>query len=78
LVLGKIIMEVVIMMVLDPVCRMELEKESTKYASEFMGHIYYFDSMNCMHEFEDEPEAFAELIPSRMYDEHGERLDGSE
>jgi len=66
------------MMVLDPVCRMELDKESTRFASEYMGHIYYFDSKTCMHEFEDDPEAYAEVIARRMYDEYGERLDGSE
>ena len=66
------------MKVLDPVCRMELEKENTKFASEFMGHTYYFDSNTCKREFDDNPKAFAALMTGRMYDELGERIDGSE
>ncbi len=66
------------MKVVDPVCKMELEKESTKFVSEFMGQLYYFDSKTCQHEFDDDPEAYAEVIAGRMYGAHGERLDGSE
>lgn len=66
------------MKVLDMVCGMELEKENTKFVSEFMGQLYYFDSLACQREFDDDPEAYAAVTAGRMYGDHGERLDGSE
>jgi len=66
------------MKVVDPVCKMELEKENTKFMTEYMGQMYYFDSEACLHEFEDDPEEYAEVIAGRIYRQYGERLDGSE
>jgi YHS domain-containing protein len=66
------------MMTVDPVCGVEINKEDTRFIVEYRGRIYYFDSPNCQQEFENEPEAYAEPIPDRVYDEYGDRLDGSE
>lgn len=66
------------MKVVDPVCRMEIDKESTKFVSEYMGQLYYFESEICQREFDEDPEAYAEVIAGKIYGEHGERLDGSE
>jgi YHS domain-containing protein len=66
------------MKVVDPVCKMELEKENTKFMTEYMGQMYYFDSEACLLEFEDDPEEYAEVIAGRIYRQYGERLDGSE
>lgn len=66
------------MIAVDPVCRVEVNTEDTKFISEYRGRTYYFDSPGCQQEFENDPEAYAEPILERVYDEHGDRLDGSE
>jgi len=63
---------------LDPVCHVEVATEDTKFIAEYRGRVYYFDTQRCLDAFESNPEAFAAPIPDRVYDEHGDRLDGSD
>ncbi len=66
------------MQVVDPVCRVELASEDTKFISEYQGRTFYFDSEECLREFESNPEVFSGAIREKVYDEHMDRLDGSE
>jgi len=40
---------------IDPVCGMEVDKESTPFRMEHDGETYYFCSRGCMLDFEEEP-----------------------
>lgn len=66
------------MMVTDPVCLMEINKDEVKFVSEYRGQTYYFDSERCKQEFDDSPDEFVGTIPEKVYGDHGERFDGSE
>jgi len=66
------------MMVTDPVCQMEMEKENVKFISEYRGQIYYFDSEHCKQVFDDSPDEYVGMIPEKVYGDHGVRFDGSE
>ena len=64
------------MMVQDPVCQMEVSKDSTKFASEYMGQVYYFCSKQCMLQFEEDPESYISSKHEQYV--HGQHTDGSE
>lgn len=66
------------MIVVDPVCGMELNQEDVRYVTEYRGQTYYFDSAECQQLFEEDPNAYAGGIPEKIYDLHGQRVDGSE
>jgi Cu+-exporting ATPase len=44
-------------MAIDPVCGMEIEEE-TAATTEYEGTTYYFCSLGCAQEFDENPEAF--------------------
>lgn len=54
---GKI-KESEMILVLDPVCQMKLQKEIAPYSLKFREKIYYFCSKNCQETFEENPEKF--------------------
>jgi YHS domain-containing protein len=39
-------------MAIDPVCKMEVDEETTKYISEYKGKKYYFCTLDCKEEFD--------------------------
>jgi len=43
------------MIVVDPVCKMEVDTESAQWTSEHEGETYYFCSSGCLHSFEKNP-----------------------
>jgi Cu+-exporting ATPase len=47
----------VIKMVKDPVCGMEVSKD-TKFKSEYNGNTYYFCSRSCKDEFDKNPKKY--------------------
>lgn len=52
----------------DPVCKMKVDKNETKYSSEYKGVKYYFCSQDCMKNFDKEPERYIvqqENIPAK-------------
>lgn len=44
--------------VTDPVCKMKVDKNKTKYFSEYKSEKYYFCSENCLKNFNKEPELY--------------------
>ncbi|HZP26023.1 MAG TPA: YHS domain-containing protein [Dehalococcoidia bacterium] len=48
-------------MVRDPVCGVEMDRESAPASSEHEGTIYYFCSEACKEEFDADPNAFIEI-----------------
>lgn len=66
------------MLTIDPVCNTEIQSDDTKYITHYKGRTYYFESRQCQEMFENDPDAYAEIIPERVYDDHGDRIDGSE
>jgi YHS domain-containing protein len=47
------------MAVKDPVCGMTIEEADAAATYEFQGKVYYFCSVDCMEEFEQNPEDYA-------------------
>lgn len=45
-------------MVIDPVCKMQVDKSSPAGTSEYKGVTYYFCSPGCKVSFEKEPEKY--------------------
>jgi Ala-tRNA(Pro) deacylase len=48
-----------VQMVTDPVCGVSLDREHAVRHSEYKGQSYYFCSLGCEMEFDDNPEAYA-------------------
>jgi Cu+-exporting ATPase len=45
-------------MAIDPVCGMEVAEGQASGRSEYDGKAYYFCSVECQEEFEDDPESY--------------------
>ncbi len=45
-------------MAIDPVCGMEVDETTAAATSEYGGKIYYFCSLGCKKEFDENPEEF--------------------
>lgn len=45
-------------MAIDPVCGMEVDKETAAGKSEYNGETYYFCSLGCKAAFDKEPEKY--------------------
>lgn len=45
-------------MVLDPVCKMEVNEKTAKWKSEYKGKTYYFCASMCKQKFDKSPEKF--------------------
>jgi Cu+-exporting ATPase len=45
-------------MAIDPVCGMQVDRETTAFRAERNGETYYFCSRGCMLEFEEKPEKY--------------------
>lgn len=43
----------------DPVCRMGIDKNETKYSLEYKGKKYYFCSENCQKKFDADGDQYA-------------------
>jgi YHS domain-containing protein len=45
-------------MPIDPVCGMEVDKETAPARSEYRGKTYYFCAISCKNDFEEDPEIY--------------------
>ena len=45
-------------MVIDPVCKMEVDPDSAPARSEYKGETYYFCAAGCKHTFDESPEKY--------------------
>jgi YHS domain-containing protein len=48
-------------MVVDPVCRMEVDEDRSKYGSRYKGKNYYFCSSGCKKKFDEDPEKYIKM-----------------
>ncbi|NIM04885.1 MAG: YHS domain-containing protein [Armatimonadetes bacterium] len=47
---------------IDPVCGMQVDKDSAAAQVEYKGETYYFCAIGCKERFEENPEKFIERI----------------
>jgi len=52
-------MYLVIMLVTDPTCKMDVDERRTKYSSIHNGKNYYFCSAGCKAAFDKKPQEYA-------------------
>jgi len=45
-------------MLIDPVCKMEIDEKTCKYKSEYKGKTYYFCAPGCKMDFDENPEQY--------------------
>lgn len=50
---------------IDPVCGMEVTYETAKARSEYQGQTYYFDSLECKEQFDQNPEKYVQEQETR-------------
>jgi YHS domain-containing protein len=46
-------------MAIDPICKMTIDKKTTKFTSEFKGKKYYFCAPGCKKKFDTDPAKYA-------------------
>ena len=44
---------------MDPVCGASMEQAQASWHSTYHGNVYYFDSEDCMRQFEENPDLFS-------------------
>jgi YHS domain-containing protein len=50
--------------VTDPVCGMQLDDQQTAITSQYMNRTYYFCSLGCKQQFDNDPQRYAvQLAP---------------
>ena len=45
--------------VIDPVCGMQLDDQQTAITSQYMNRTYYFCSLGCKQQFDNDPQRYA-------------------
>ncbi|MFC1988797.1 YHS domain-containing protein [Chloroflexota bacterium] len=45
-------------MAIDPICKMEVDKNQAVATSEYMGQKYYFCAVGCKRVFDQDPEKY--------------------
>lgn len=45
-------------MVVDPICKMEVNEKTAKWKSEYKGKTYYFCASTCKQKFDKSPEKY--------------------
>lgn len=55
--------------VIDPVCGMEVDPETTQWKTEYKGKSYYFYAPGCLRSFEKDPEKYLQNGPT-SHDAH--------
>jgi len=53
-----LILNAVVNMAIDPVCKMEVDEASAKWKAEYKGKTYYFCAPGCKTAFEADPEKY--------------------
>jgi YHS domain-containing protein len=54
----------------DPVCGMEIDPKTAPAKSEYKGQTYYFDSADCKHTFEQDPEKYLKKAQTQSGHQH--------
>ena len=49
------------MLAIDPICKMEVDDETAKYASVYNGKKYYFCAPGCKKAFDKNPSKYANV-----------------
>ena len=66
--------------VIDPVCGMQIDDQQTAITSQFMNRTYYFCSLGCKQQFDNDPQQYAvqpaSRLDARRSGARGTRLDG--
>ena len=58
-------------MAIDPVCKMQVDKNSPAGTSEYKGETYYFCSPGCKVSFDKDPEKYLNDEESPGHHDHG-------
>lgn len=58
-------------MVIDPICKMEVDEKTAKFKSEYKEKAYYFCAPGCKKEFDDNPEKYIEKEEKHQPPLHG-------
>ncbi len=45
----------------DPVCKMEVDESTAKAKSEYKDQTYYFCSLDCKEQFDNNPERYTQV-----------------
>jgi YHS domain-containing protein len=45
--------------IIDPVCGMQLDDQQTAITSQYMNRTYYFCSLGCKQQFDNDPQRYA-------------------
>jgi len=53
----------VIIMAIDPICKMDVDEKSAQYKTEYKGKVYYFCAAACKDAFEANPEKYLRKKP---------------
>ena len=48
-------------MIIDPICKIELEEKKAKFKSDYQGKTYYFCCLSCKKKFDTNPKKYLEL-----------------
>lgn len=48
-------------MAIDPVCKMEVDEDRSKYGSKYKSKNYYFCSPGCKKKFDENPEKYIKM-----------------
>lgn len=48
-------------MIIDPVCKMEVDENRAKYGSRYKGKSYHFCSAGCKKKFDEDPEKYNKM-----------------
>jgi len=49
-------------MAIDPVCKMEVDENRSKYGSRYKGKSYHFCSPGCKKKFDENPEKYSKMV----------------
>jgi YHS domain-containing protein len=47
---------------IDPVCKMEVDENRSRYGSRYNGKSYHFCSASCKKKFDEDPEKYAKMV----------------
>ncbi len=47
--------------VIDPVCKMSIDRDSSQFSSQYNGQAFYFDSQQCKDQFDENSFAFSTI-----------------
>jgi YHS domain-containing protein len=50
----------VILVAVDPICKMTVDEKTAKYTSEYNGKTYYFCAPGCKKKFDENPGQYVE------------------